>query len=229
MKENLLTHDSAAIRADFDEIARLSEQFDGGSARFDALVQSLVPAEAKRVLDVGCGTGRLTVRLMQSQRECVGVDLSPEMIRRAQRDAVAGGPSFVCGDFLELDFGLARFDCIVSAAALHHMSADLAIPRMKQLLEPGGRVIIHDLRASAGLLDELVSWSGPAYQAASRFLRTGWPFAPRALRRAWAKHGARERYLTMHEVNEMAARLLPRARIIQHHFWRYTIVWDKTV
>ena len=38
--------------------------------------------------------------------------------------------TFLCGDFLEQDFYLRQFDCVISAAALHHMAESVAIPRM---------------------------------------------------------------------------------------------------
>ncbi len=219
----------ARVQSDFDEIVRLGDEYESGSARFDAFVCSLVPVQARRLLDVGCGTGRLTAALLQDQRECVGVDVSPEMIRRAQRHSEAkAGLSFLCGDFLGLALGLGAFDCVVTVAALHHMPEAVAIPRLKQLLRPGGRLIVHDLRTSTGLLDELGGWSMLAHEAARRFIRTGWPMSPTAVRRAWARHGARETYLTLDDVTKMASQFLPGASISKQP-WRYTIVWDKSV
>lgn len=107
------------------------------------------------------------------------------------------------------------------------MPHQLAIARMKELLRPGGRLIVHDLRASSGLVDEARSWVLEALESAKRFLRTGWPLSPPAVRHAWARHEAGERYLTIDEATDLAARLLPGARVLRHAWWRYTIVWDK--
>jgi ubiquinone/menaquinone biosynthesis C-methylase UbiE len=221
--------DLTRIRADFDEIARLGDRYESGTDRFDELLHSRVPVDATRVLDVGCGTGRLTIRLIEPGRSCVGVDVSPEMIRRAERrGAGLKGVSFVCGDFLEMESDPVGFDCVVSAAALHHMPVEAAIDRMKQVLRPRGRLIIHDLRASEGLRDEIDGWSMIAREAMSRLARRGWPLSPRAVRRAWARHGAGERYLDYRDVTELAGRLLPGAEVLRHPMWRYTIVWDKS-
>jgi malonyl-CoA O-methyltransferase len=46
----------------------------------------MVPVDAVSVLDVGCGLGRLTAKLAIHNREVTGVDLSPEMIARAQKE-----------------------------------------------------------------------------------------------------------------------------------------------
>ena len=222
--------DLDAVRADFDAIARLGERSESGTDRFDLDVHSRVPVEAKRILDVGCGTGRLTARLAELDRVCVGVDLSPEMIRRAtERCRKLRGVSFVCGDFLTVDLGGEGFDCVVSVAALHHMPVEPAILRMKQLLVPGGRLIINDLRASAGFRDEVASWSVLAREAGRRFLRTGWPLSPRAERRAWAAHEAGERYPSYESVVDLTVRLLPNAEVYKQPTWRYTIVWDKAL
>ena len=89
------------VRKDFDEIARLADQYGGGTDRYDSFLLSLIPGAAVSVLDVGCGLGRLTAKLATDKREVLGVDLSPEMIARARRRAGATQRvSFLCGDFL---------------------------------------------------------------------------------------------------------------------------------
>jgi SAM-dependent methyltransferase len=219
---------SEAVRRDFDEIAQLGDRHDGGSNRYDGFLLSLVPARAARVLDVGCGTGRLTAKLATVGREVVGIDLSAEMIARANaRASQVPGLSFICGDFLTSELGSRRFDCLITSAALHHMPADLAIARMKNLLRPGGRLVIHDVRTDVGPLDKLGALVLLAHDATIRLLRTGWPLRHRRARAAWARHGQGERYLNVDEAKELGRRLLPGSRVYKHWFWRYTIVWDE--
>ena len=62
--------------------------------------------------------GRLTAKLVTDDREVVGIDLSTEMIVRA-RAKVHAGLSFLCHDFLTYDFGSQKFDCLITAAAIH--------------------------------------------------------------------------------------------------------------
>ena len=171
--------------------------------------------------------GRLTWAIASGSREVVGVDLSPVMIERAQASGPSSRVSFHEGDFLEIDFSGRVFDCIVSAAALHHMPDDLALPRMVGLLRPGGRLIVHDLRRDANLADTLRGCTALAHDACLRLIRTGRPRPPRKVREIWARHGAGETYRTIDEMRTLAARLLPGARLVNHWMWRYTIVWDR--
>ena len=216
------------VREDFDEIARLADHHEIGVERYDSFLMSLVPRDAVSVLEVGCGLGRLSVKIAGETREVLGIDLSPEMISRArQKAADARQVSFLCGDFLHHDFGLRRFDCIVSSATLHHLPEDVAVPRMVTWLRPGGRLIIHDMRSDSRMLEGLRSFAALAHDAAWRMIRTGWPLHTRAVRAAWLRHGADETYLTLAEAQTLAKRLLPGSRVCSHWLWRYTVVWDK--
>lgn len=215
------------VRNDFDEIARLARDGESGRERYDRFLLSQVPAAAVDVLEVGCGLGRLTAALAGGTRQVVGMDVSPEMIERARQKARGRRVSFVCGDFAEHDFGARKFDCVISAATLHHMREDAAVARMAALLRPGGRLVIHDLRRDTGVLDHLRTYAAFAQESCGRLIRTGRPRQPRAAREAWERHGAGETYLTLQEARALAARLLPGARVTNHWLCRYTIVWDK--
>jgi len=222
------TSNLARVREDFDTIARLSDTYGSGSDRYDAFLAGQVRVRARRVLDIGCGLGRLAARLTAPGREVLGVDLSPEMIARA-RTSSAGTPGlrFECGDFFDLDPRDGRFDCVLSAAVLHHMDADAAIARMIRLLSPGGRLILHDLRADDSLADRARAAWALAHLALGRLLRTGRLRSPKVVREAWARHGAGEVYLTFREAGSLAARMLPGSVMHYHWLWRYTIVWDR--
>jgi 2-polyprenyl-3-methyl-5-hydroxy-6-metoxy-1,4-benzoquinol methylase len=215
------------VRSDFDEIAQLAESGASGRDRYDAFLLSLIPAEAARVLDVGCGLGRLTWAIATGGRSVVGVDLSPAMVDRARGAGALDRASFRVGNFLELDFGSQSFDCIVSAAALHHMDHDAALARMVSLLSPGGRLIVHDLRSNAGLLDAARGCVALAHTLFHRLRRTGRLRPSKPVRDVWARHGASESYVSLGQVRNIVGRLLPEARIVNHWLWRYTIVWDK--
>ena len=215
------------IRADFDELADLVEPGGSGIDRFDRYLLSLIPPQARCVLDVGCGLGRLTRAAAHGGRDVTGVDLSPRMIERARRESAAAGVTFVEGDFLRLEFGGRRFDCVVSAAAVHHMPGDAALRRMTQLLAPGGRLVVHDLRRDTTVADLVRSHSALAGTVLARLARTGRLRPPRRVRQAWDRHGARERYLSVADARHLAARETPGAAVRYHWLWRYTLVWDK--
>lgn len=84
-----------------------------GEAR---LVDAMAPRGA-RILDAGCGPGRVGGRLAQLGHEVVGVDLDPALIAAAEQDHP--GPVWLTADLAELDLAerglLAEFDVVVSA------------------------------------------------------------------------------------------------------------------
>ena len=217
------------IRSEFDEIARLSGMHGARDDRYDKFLAKLVPANARSVLDVGCGLGRLAARLAAPNRTVTGIDLSPEMIARASlMSDGAGTLVFKCGNFLEMEFPQRGFDCVISAAALHHMPIEPAVKRMVGLLRPGGTLVIHDLRSHSNVFDRACFLAGDAINCLERFVRSGRFFQERALREAWARHGASETYLSMKEVRALANNVLPSASVHRHWFWKYTIVWKET-
>lgn len=83
------------------------------------LVDSVAAAGARRVLDVGCGTGRTTRALaarLGPAADCLGVDLSAPMLDAARRRALADGSRarFVQADAQSHDFEGAAFDALAS-------------------------------------------------------------------------------------------------------------------
>ena len=102
-------------------------------------VQALVPASARRVLDLGCATGALGAAIKQRGAEVVGVERDAALAREAERrlDRV------VVGDAAALPGGLGRFDCIVAADVLEHLPDPwTALRDAVELLEPGGSVVV---------------------------------------------------------------------------------------
>lgn len=105
-------------------------------------VASLIPRDAKRVLDVGCGEGKLGGFLKADRPglEVFGIELFPEAHARATRvldrvhqgDASAGPPE-----------GFGAFDCLVFADVLEHCADPWAtLAAYKRALAPGGRVVV---------------------------------------------------------------------------------------
>ena len=85
----------------------------------DLLVDAVAAESARRVLDVGCGTGSTTVavaRLLGAQGQCLGVDVSEPMISAARARAEREGTParFVCADAQTHAFEPASVDLIMS-------------------------------------------------------------------------------------------------------------------
>lgn len=99
-----------------------------------------------RVLEIGCGTGRHTVRLAAQGNRVVAVDISPGMLsvaraKLARSDAV----QFLEADFLSEDCGSA-FDAALAALVLEHVS-DLALffSKVAVALRPGGHFFLSEI------------------------------------------------------------------------------------
>lgn len=115
-----------------------------GEAR---LVDALVPRGA-RILDAGCGSGRVGGFLAAAGHEVVGVDVDPVLIEAAEQDHP--GSRWIVGDLAELDLparGIAEpFDVIVSAgnvmAFLAPSTRVQVLTRLRAHLAGDGRAVI---------------------------------------------------------------------------------------
>jgi ubiquinone/menaquinone biosynthesis C-methylase UbiE len=121
-------------------------------------VAEAAPAGA-RVLDVGCGPGRLAIQLAREHGlAVVGIDLDPAMIERAraharQFDDEQMRPTFVVGDAAAMPFPDGSFDVVVSTMSMHHWDDPAAGGReIDRVLRPDGRALIWELGPHTPLL-----------------------------------------------------------------------------
>ncbi|HEY1787557.1 MAG TPA: class I SAM-dependent methyltransferase [Verrucomicrobiae bacterium] len=151
------------IRVRFDqEVDRFSQLETGQQATLDApLILELVAQAASThlrpgdtLLDVGCGAGNFTLRVLQeiNPLKCHLVDLSRPMLERAQGRIRAAGVESITTcqtDLRELDVPDNSFDCILAGAVLHHLRDErdweMAFSRLLGWLKPGGRLYVADL------------------------------------------------------------------------------------
>jgi demethylmenaquinone methyltransferase/2-methoxy-6-polyprenyl-1,4-benzoquinol methylase/phosphoethanolamine N-methyltransferase len=109
-----------------------------------------------RVLDVGCGTGDVTLaaaRKAGPDAPVCGVDASPEMVavarRKARRARLAA--KFRVEPVEAMTFADGSFDVVLSSLMMHHLPGDLkrrALLEIRRVLRPGGRVVIVDMQES---------------------------------------------------------------------------------
>jgi tRNA (cmo5U34)-methyltransferase len=151
------------IRQRFDkEVERFSNLGTGQAATIDApLAMELIASAAaavtpgaKSVLDVGCGAGNYTIKLLEKLPGLAAtlVDLSQSMLDRASERVQAAGASVVHliqGDIREIALPAGSFDIILAAAVLHHLRSDAewqaVFARFHALLRPGGSVWVFDM------------------------------------------------------------------------------------
>jgi SAM-dependent methyltransferase len=93
---------------------------------------------SERILDLGCGDGQLTQRLVSAGASVVGVDASPEMLVAAR----ARGIDAREGHAESLPFADCTFDAVFSNAALHWVrNQDAMLAEVRRVLRPGGRFV----------------------------------------------------------------------------------------
>lgn len=113
----------------------------------DQLIEKLDLMGFERVLDLGCGDGKITAEIAGKVKNgaVVGVDLSPDMIRYASSrfpSSTCPNLAFIRADARHLPFK-ESFDIIFSNAALHWIrDHELVLRGMHHCLRPGGKVLI---------------------------------------------------------------------------------------
>jgi ubiquinone/menaquinone biosynthesis C-methylase UbiE len=111
-----------------------------------------------RVLDVGCGPGRLALAFAERvgpTGSVHGIDASVEMIKRASSQARKRGATatFQVAFAQQLPFPDATFDAVACTLALHHVAEDdqpTAVGEMYRVLKPHGRLLIAEFHKGQG-------------------------------------------------------------------------------
>ena len=148
----------------------------------------------------------------------MGIDKDQPCIERCKAHPEAGDIDYVVGDVVGSELEPASFDLVSAVASLHHMDADSGLVRLRELVAPGGVLVVIGL-AKPDLPKDL------PIEVAAQIVRrvrpgpkiNGVPNFPIV----WPPP---ERYSTM---RRLAAELLPGVRWRRHLLWRYSLVWTK--
>jgi SAM-dependent methyltransferase len=106
--------------------------------------EHVLPGPGRRTLDLGCGEGRVGVRLRELGHVPIGVDTSPTLAAAARARGVYD--EVVEADAAAMPFGDGAFDLVVAFMSLHDMDdAAGAVLEAARVLEPGGRLAIGTL------------------------------------------------------------------------------------
>lgn len=103
----------------------------------------------ERVLDLGCGTGVLE-EYIAGNATVVGVDLTEEMLRVAQRKALHSFGSLCLGDAERLPFGRDTFDIVVSCYVVKYCDPRHLAAETSRVLRPGGKLVLYDFSRPRG-------------------------------------------------------------------------------
>src|SRR5262245_19392880 len=115
-------------------------------------------APGERMLDVGCGPGRLAIlaaTVAGPAGEVCGIDPAPEMIALAHRNAARAGVEvhFEVGVIEALPYEDDRFDVVLSSLMLHHLPDEVkrrGFADVRRVLKPAGRFMAVDFGATPG-------------------------------------------------------------------------------
>lgn len=160
------SHDKSTvdeIRARFDvDVERFSKLETGTTTQIDSvLCLDLIAAaaaattpNAKQLLDIGCGAGNWSLKLLERlpNLDVTLLDLSQPMLARASERvsaATTGNVATIQGDVRELDFPENSFDIVVAGAVFHHLRSESqwreVCAKLFRILRSGGSVWIYDL------------------------------------------------------------------------------------
>jgi len=125
------------------ELGRITDSIEE-----ELLVALIGPVRGKRVLDVGCGDGVLSVRLAEAGGNVTGLDTDPAMLTAARQRGSASGAivTFVEGDARSVPLADSSFDVVVAVTVLCFVAeVERVVKEMARVLRPGGRLVIGEL------------------------------------------------------------------------------------
>ncbi|MCP5060050.1 MAG: methyltransferase domain-containing protein [bacterium] len=161
------------------------QRYDAGMrlltfGRVTRLHEAVIAAAARkpgdRVLEIGCGTGSVTARLVAAGAQVTALDQAPEMLEQAQARLPEAGVTWLEQTAAEIDrLPEAGFEAVVLSLCLSDMSAServFVLREARRRLAPGGRVVVADEVRAPGLRGVLQRfWRVP--QAALGWLLVG--------------------------------------------------------
>ena len=141
----------------WDDQVASSEAFSQVRA---ALLEMAQPRSEDEAVDLGAGTGFVTIPLAERVNSVIAVDLVGEMLEVARLEAERRGlnnVTIITEDLSRVQLGRASVDLVVSSYALHHLTDEdkiSVVERARSWLRPGGRLVIADMMFGRGTTAE---------------------------------------------------------------------------
>ncbi len=113
------------------------------------LVDSFLPDRKLRILDVGCGSGFLSLELVRNGHDVLGIDLDKNLVKKAKQTMMTdpyrskrGSLEYLVSDISEWKDHGKIFDVVIFNRSLHHIAKpSRALDKVRQILSVRGRII----------------------------------------------------------------------------------------
>jgi SAM-dependent methyltransferase len=196
------------------EIHRRWEDVYRGNRRLDRLTDAILaralalagPRVDALFLDAGCGIGAHTRRIVGRGHRCVGIDISPHVLRQAVRQgnpALANRIGYAASALERLPFGRATFDVVHCRGVLMHIPDwGKALDNLCEVVKPGGCIIIIENNDRSLFARALLA----ARAVAGRLARSQMVRTPGGVE-FWSQENGRPFVVRMANIRELVRRL----------------------
>jgi len=134
------------------------------------LIDAVQAAPGHTIIDVGCGTGTLTIALAKAATEAtvIGLDIDDAMLVQAHAKVAeaSGGPALVQGSAVTLPWRTGSIDTVVASMMVHHLPTaqkEALFAEARRVLSPNGSFFLLDFNAPAA------EWQATMARAVARF------------------------------------------------------------
>ncbi len=111
--------------------------------RFELFKKRCKPSK-KRILEIGCGDGEFTRRLIDLQAEIVGIDITPKVIEKAKKEFKKKKVKFVVGNIEKLKYRSNTFDIVCGISILHHVDTEKSLQEAYRVLKKDGQLFFSE-------------------------------------------------------------------------------------
>lgn len=110
--------------------------------RFNLFKKLCSPSKNSKILEIGCGDGEFTKRLVKTKSKIIGTDITPAVVKRARKGIK--GAKFAVGDAEKFAFKDNTFDIICGISILHHVNYLKSFEECYRVLKKGGTIFFSE-------------------------------------------------------------------------------------
>jgi SAM-dependent methyltransferase len=205
----------------FDPIAELYERYaDINDEVYRPYLERVLPRDAGRGVDLGCGSGRFTGLLARRCDRVLAVDIAPREVAIARARRAAPNISYEVRSLLDVSPHIdGRFDVVLSVNALFHLfrehACDDVLRHVRTLVAPGGVAVIVDIVSPGPRAPLVHRWWGVTDAARTltrrRSLADSWTVLRLRQHPVWMRHARLNHPLTRPEFHRRYATWFPGA------------------